>query len=280
MRDFSTILAHISYHAVYDDSIRAALEWAAENGFSGVQVAAQAPHFRVTTLPDAECERIRSLLREKNLRLTLHAHDENVSLFECHPVLREGILNYYRSLCDAARRLGATIVTIHLGAPPTFSVADSSGKRYPEVDLSLWQKAAGDGIKDLVGLATDGPLICIENVNLTPPVREVLQPFLDRDEVALCWDIAKCYDRQLSRDTELEGYLTRNLRHVRHVHLHDIDSTGRSHHTIGEGVIDFKPYFKMFAESEILDYCIEVRPREAAKVSLDRLREMLAGSRG
>lgn len=269
------VVSRISYHAVYDESISAALAWAAENGFSGVQIAAAAPHFRVRQMPDTECERIRSLLSEKKLRLTLHAHDANVSLFECNQDLSEGILNYYHGLFAAARRLGATMVTIHLGAPTTFPAANGSATTTPRVDLDHWRRAATENLGEIVKLAADGPLICIENVNLTSEVSESLQPFLDRSEVALCWDIPKCYDRQLNRDKELEAYLISNLAHVRQVHLHDLNAEGRSHQVIGTGEIDFLPYLEKLAKAEVLDYCLEVRPREEARACLEALKKLL-----
>ena len=40
----NSILDNISYHAVYDDSILSALEYAKDSGFSGVQVADETPH--------------------------------------------------------------------------------------------------------------------------------------------------------------------------------------------------------------------------------------------
>ncbi len=275
MVDAKSILAKLSYHAVYDESILDALNWAADNGFSGVQLAVQVPHFQVLGLARSECKKIRDILERKNLRLTLHAHDDNVSLLETDTSLRQGILDYYGRLIETAHRLTTEIVTIHLGAPPTFPTDDETALQYPMNDLQGWQAAATASLEELVALTTAGPLICIENVNLSPLVREVLQPFLDSKRLGLCWDIAKS-----EADTKLEAYLRRNLAHIKQVHLHDIDDAGRSHRIIGTGRIDFRSYLEDLSKVNVLDYCIEVRPRESAKASLDRLKMMLADRPG
>ena len=49
---YSRILDRVTYHAVYDDSILAALRFALDHGFAGVQVAAELPHLDPTELTD------------------------------------------------------------------------------------------------------------------------------------------------------------------------------------------------------------------------------------
>lgn len=276
MTNYTSIENRLSYHAVYDDSIAAALHWAATNGFRGVQIPVQVPHFRVLELSQSECDEIEYLQRVRGLHLTLHAHDDNVSLFETDLRLRQGILEYYRKVFAAARRLHALLVTIHLGAPPRFPTAGSTGRKQPEQDLRSWSRAATENLQGLVEISRGEPLICVENFSFTPDVQAVLQPFLDREELALCWDIAKCYDRKLNLDTEQEEFVLRNGEHVMQVHLHDIDVEGRSHRVIGTGVIDFAGHLQKLAEHNVLDFCIEVRPRESARASLEALKQMLA----
>ena len=48
----NSILDKISYHAVYDKSIVEALEYADANGFSGIQIAVEAPHLSFEKLSD------------------------------------------------------------------------------------------------------------------------------------------------------------------------------------------------------------------------------------
>jgi sugar phosphate isomerase/epimerase len=66
---------------------------------------------------------------------------------------------------------------------------------------------------------------------------------------------------------------------VKQVHLHDIrrddSGTERSHRVIGSGEIDFNYYLGRLSEADVMDYCIEVRPREKAKESLAALKTIL-----
>jgi len=70
------ILDKMTYHAVYDDSIVAALRYAAATGFAGVQVAVETPHLSFERLAEAEVERIAALRDEAGMWISLHAPDE------------------------------------------------------------------------------------------------------------------------------------------------------------------------------------------------------------
>jgi sugar phosphate isomerase/epimerase len=67
-----------------------------------------------------------------------------------------------------------------------------------------------------------------------------------------------------------------NLFAVRQVHLHDIDTHGRSHRVVGTGVIDFGHYLKLLRDVDVWDYCIEVRPREKAVESMENLKNIVS----
>ncbi|MHA2325429.1 MAG: sugar phosphate isomerase/epimerase family protein, partial [Promethearchaeota archaeon] len=65
------------------------------------------------------------------------------------------------------------------------------------------------------------------------------------------------------------------IKSIKQVHLHDLDSDGKSHRVVGSGIIDFKYFLKKFINLEVLDYCIEVRPHEKAYESLTNLRRII-----
>ena len=80
----------------------------------------------------------------------------------------------------------------------------------------------------------------------------------------MCWDLAKS-------DADLDDYFQDNLGYIKQVHLHDcreINGKTRSHRVIGTGKVNFLKYFRILEEVEVLDYCIEVRPKEKALESL------------
>ncbi len=62
------------------------------------------------------------------------------------------------------------------------------------------------------------------------------------------------------------------------MHLHDcreINGKARSHCVIGSGDIDFGAYLRPLSLVDVMDYCIEVRPREKALESLIALKKLV-----
>jgi sugar phosphate isomerase/epimerase len=273
----SYILAKISYHAVYDESIIEALRFALDTGFTGVQAAIETPHLSFVRLRDQEIDEVRSFRGQHGLRLILHAHDETASLWESNRHLREGIRTYYRALIEFARRVGAQMVTIHLGSPALYGTDTEPRRMLPDIDQRLYREALVENLDFLAEASSGGPLVCIENERLNPIARGVLQGYLERGAFGLCWDLAKMYNRDMEIDSALERYFWDNARYVRQVHLHDRIPDGSSHRVIGTGMIDFRGYLERLSGYDIVDYCIEVRPRDKAKESLERLKRLVTG---
>jgi sugar phosphate isomerase/epimerase len=77
----------------------------------------------------------------------------------------------------------------------------------------------------------------------------------------------------------VEQYFFSHIEYVKQVHLSDLgqDEEGRlrRHLVIGSGHLNFMQYLKQLRKTEVLDYCIEVRPREKARESLEALKKLL-----
>ena len=260
------ILDRISYHAVYDDSVLDALRYALDNGFTGVQVDAQSPHLSFERLSDADCREIREFITRHSMRLIVHTPDDNVSLYETSRYLREGIMSYYEALFAFAEKAGSQMVTFHLGNLATWKTDTEPFESQPVVDIPIYHEALKSNLERLIEMADGRFVLCLENFRLN--ALKMLQSFLDDGRLSLCWDLAK------TAGPEFEKFLWENLRHIRQVHLHDIRD-GRSHRVIGTGEIDFMHFLPRLSEAEVMDFCIEVRPREKALESLENLREMM-----
>lgn len=79
-------------------------------------------------------------------------------------------------------------------------------------------------------------------------------------------------------NAELDDYFRNNLQYIRQVHIHDCrEASGKitSHRVVGTGRIDFLNYFNILQGADVLDYCIEVRPKEKALESLIALKKMI-----
>ena len=269
-----SILDRISYHAVYDASIPDALEYAHENGFAGIQVAVESPHMSFESLSEDTVVLISDYASSNNLYITIHAPDETASLFQPSKFLREGILNYYRALFDFAARIKVRLVTIHIGQIAAFPTDTLRELSVPEEDQAIYREIATQNLDKLIEFATGRFTICVENYALDQFSLFLLRSYLEDNRISLCWDIAKSWNNQI-----LERFFLSSINRVKQVHLHDIreDERGnkRSHRVIGTGNIDFTYYLDRLAEADVLDYCIEVRPREKAKESLQALKKLL-----
>ncbi|MDE1870415.1 MAG: sugar phosphate isomerase/epimerase [Candidatus Micrarchaeota archaeon] len=272
--DFENVLNRISYHVIYDYSIIAALEFAASNGFSGIQIAMDSLHLGFEDLSDKEVEVIKIGSEALNVCINLHAPD-GASLVYPYGRTDRGIMSYYSDLIEFAKKIGAKIITIHPGVPAHFPTDTEPSQLFAEQDIELYKQIFKSNLDKLLELADGKVQICIENVNLQPFVIETLEEYVKSTALGLCWDFEKMHNRNHSINTEVREFFFRNLAAVKQVHLHNI-TNGKSHRVIQPGLIDFKYYLGLLKDFDVLDYCIEVRPREKAVESLENLRKILS----
>lgn len=269
------ILARASYHAVYDDSILDALCFARENGFSGIQVAVEAPHLAFENLSADECRRIAAHCEQHDLRISLHAPDTAVSLLEVSRPLREGTFAYFADLFAFSERIGSQSITIHPGKMSTFGTDSQPPQKIAPQDLPLYRRAFQENLSRLIDLAAGRFRLCIENFQMDAMVREIVQPHLDAGMLFLCWDLPKTYNAQRACDDAQEEFFWRNLASIRQVHLHDYSAT-HTHLAVGSGQLDFRRYLPRLASAQVEDFCHEVRPGWRAAESLANLASLLA----
>lgn len=275
MKIWDAIANRISFHAVYDENIVDALYFAADHGFGGVQIAVETPHLNFESISPDQCDEIRIVARECNLYVTLHAPDEVTSLFVSNRALKIGILAYYQDLFTFAQQIRAKIVTIHLGRIPAFPTATIPQERIPMIDIPQYQQSLMNNLETLVNLAKHHFTICIENVHWDLLIYNVVDPFLQRKQVALTWDFAKTHSLPVIQKNAEMTFFNSHQAEVRQIHLHDISSDGTAHHVVGSGIIDFRDYLAHINPSTLVDCCIEVRPREKALESRQNLARIL-----
>jgi len=273
MQASPTIRDRVTYHAVFDESILTALQFAHDSGLAGVQVAAELPHLDPTDLTERQRRRIAAFCRQYGSRVSLHGPDDAAPLFATSSQLRGGMLGHFRELFDAAEQMGVALITLHPTATSTFPTDTEPRQPVPSVDLAAWYDAFVENLAAVIDLAAGRFTLCMENFKLTPTVRELIDPHLAAGRLGLCWDLPKTYTRD-GRDETLEAYLWGHLAHIRQVHLHD-RGRGRNHRTIGTGDLDFTRYLPRLAAANVEEFCIEVRPREKAVESLVNLISIL-----
>jgi sugar phosphate isomerase/epimerase len=270
-----TILDRVSYHAVYDGSILEALQYAKANGFTGVQIAVETPHLSFERLSDQDVRAIAQLAAAEGLYTTLHAPDHAASLFQCSRYLSEGVLNYYRALFSFAHAIGSRSVTIHLGTMAVFPADDETSRRIPGEDLPLCSFSLQKNLERLLRMAEGRFAICVENCDVGLAELELLQPYLERGDLFLCWDLVNSAGR-----SDMEGFYLSHPECIKQVHLHDrrevASGSIKGHGVIGTGDIDFAGCLGFLMEkADVEDFCIEVRPREKARESLFALAQIV-----
>ena len=275
MAEAHAILERLSYHAAFDASIPEAIRWARTHGFHGIQVALESPHLAFERFTENEVEAIAAARARSGAFLALHAPDEAASLCQTSPALLAGVFAYFEALFDFAERVGASLVTVHAGRPPAFAWAADPTMRTPPVDEPLLRSALAGNLDRLADLAAGRVVLCVENYGWTPVLLEVLAPRLGEGGLSLCWDLPKTYDGALELNEEHERFLLDHLPHVAQVHLHDAGG-GRSHLRIGDGELDLDRHLRILGGAEVQDFCLEIRPREAALESLRALPTLLA----
>ena len=268
------IFKRLSYHVVYDNSILDAIDFASKNGFSGIQLAADALHLGFENKTQKDLTEIKMKAEDLNIRIVIHASDA-ASLVFPYTKTDKGIMAYYADLIDFAYAISAQIITIHPGAPASFPTDTDQLMTFPKQDIELYKEILSHNISTLQKLSQDKVQICIENVALEPFVIEVLQDYVSNAKLGLCWDIAKTFDKKNNKiKQETMDFIMNNLKSVKQVHLHSMID-GKSHNVIQHGLIDFKYYLGLLKNVDVLDYCIEVRPREKALESMNNLKKIL-----
>ena len=272
---WNEISKKISYHAVYDHSIIEALHYAKENGFAGIQIAIESPHLSFENLLNNHCEKIRDFCEKQDLSINIHGPDVVISLFTHNSHLKQGIFSYYNQLFTFAEKIKSRLITIHLGDYTTFPTDTDPTIEIPDRDLEIYEETLQNNLETLLRFANNRFIICIENYNIKPFILDILHSFLKQEEIWLCWDLPKTYNRKNQKDQSIENFFIKNINSVKQVHLHDLNDYGESHKVLGSGVLDFKYFLNKLNISNILDFCIEVRPQEKACESLLNLRSLI-----
>jgi sugar phosphate isomerase/epimerase len=144
---------------------------------------------------------------------------------------------------------------------------------YPQRDRPVYHEALRLGIDRLINLVDGRLILCVENYKMDHETLQVLDRHIGAGDLFLCWDVAKSRGKP-----EVQEYFLQHLDSVKQVHLHDFwqrEGIARSHRVIGSGELDFTQLLPILARADVLDYCIEVRPREKALQSLAALRRMV-----
>lgn len=256
----------IGCHAVYEKDYPEAIRIAADFGFDFVQVDLNVPRFYVEKLSRGDLRIIKSMLADTGVRLSFHAPGDIVGLFADYPRIREGIIDHFKMILDAAADLDARHVTVHPLQPPSFRRADTGkddfGSEYSSYYSGVLESTIGR-------LAEYSPavLICVENQKFSAAAADALSRLLPvYTNVRLTLDIPKMLRPDLGPDPAQEVFYTVNRRYIAEVHLHDMDIENRSHLLLGTGAVDYGEFLGRYLNPDAW-ITLEVRPVSEAAAS-------------
>jgi len=264
----------IGYQAVFDKDFYQAIDYASNNIYDYISFDLNVPRFQIDRFDRQTLGNIREYSQQKNIGIAFHAPGDNISLFSDYPSIRSGIIEYYKQMISAAELLNTRHITIHAGIYPSFKKAAASDDDFLIEHSSYFHQVLYENLAEICSFSKD-ILICIENFEFSDFTRGILDSAFGKIPLFLTWDIAKTYDRQMNLNQEVEEFMYKHIERIREVHLHDLKKDFHGHQTVGTGDIDFKRYFHLFERPE-LAITIEVRPREEATISRDKLVEMMS----
>lgn len=245
------------------------LKYTKEHGFDCVELNINMPIFFPENFTKEDREKIKRYKDENHIEITLHA-PEDITLLQLQKNIRKATIDRLKEVIDFGYDIGASRMTMHIGSAVCFTLTDR--KAYlDEFYLEEYKQVLKESLIELVDYAKDKIMICIENSGRFPQsmVQETLEELLKKDGLYLTWDIGHSYTNQYNE----VAFFLKHIDKIRTCHLHD--HNGKSdHQIIGSGNVDFKWHMDKMKNMDV-SYIIEVRPRENAVVSLEKLKEII-----
>lgn len=246
------------------------IDYAYKNNLSAVELNTNMPIFFPEKFSSDERNKIKEYSKEKGVELTLHA-PEDISLLQLQEGVNKAGINRLKEVMDFGFHIGATRMTMHVGPAVCFTLTDR--KTYlDEIYYEEYKVVLEKNLRELINYSKGKIKLCVENSGRFPVklVQEVLdQLLLSEEDLFLTWDIGHSYGNKYN---EAE-FFTKHIHKIRTCHVHD--NNGKSdHQIIGEGYVNFKEHFDKMKNVDIV-YIMEVRPRDNAIKSIEKLKDIL-----
>ena len=260
------------YHVVYDADILDAIGFASRNGFGYIVPDFMIPRFFPERFSRPERRRIREAAQSSNVSISFHAPSDYLNIGTLYPEVKRAILTRMKLCMDFADDVRAHRFTVHVEPPYDFVLAGREGT-FLKDHWSTYKNSIKEGIFELVDNAPKKLQVCVENDRLSKIVIEALEETLPSEKLFLTWDIPKSHASNGKPMKEIEDFFMHHLNKTIECHVHDQKLGKPSHDAVGAGRINFQHYLKILLPMEVF-FTIEVRPREAALKSLQRLERM------
>jgi len=250
-----------------------AIGFASARGFGALELNLGNIEFGRQLARAGQRRAIRAAARWYKVRLAFHAL-EGPSFFIPSSRVRQCAVAELKRTLDWAQETGAENVVMHLGFDMHYGMAGANRythEQFPE----YFELALLEALAELKQHARGRARLCIENVGgfRYPPARPALAALLG-GSLGLCYDVGHVSILAPERRRAEMEFFARHAKSIYHAHLHDNHGGRDEHLPLGEGTIDFGPFFELLAPTRSL-LVFEVRPKELAVKSLAHYREKI-----
>ncbi|MCX7784894.1 MAG: sugar phosphate isomerase/epimerase [candidate division WOR-3 bacterium] len=217
---------------------------------------------------------IAEYLRKYKLTLLFHAA-EGLSFFIPDRTTQNFIVKSIVKLLHQAQEIGVKRVTFHLGTDMSFGVSAQKLRTF-EVYPDFYNQHLYIALSTLKKNIPPKVFLCVENVGgFRYPFILSMLPQLLGGRFGLTMDIGHI-NRFFGIEKEQElKFFWDNHKHIKNCHIHDNNGEWDQHNIIGEGNINFQPYFELLANSDTY-FIFEVRPKESALECIKRFDHIIA----
>ncbi|MEO0093571.1 MAG: TIM barrel protein [candidate division WOR-3 bacterium] len=256
------------------NDITEAITFAQDQGFSALELNLNNIYFYHQLAKKPQRQRICAFAETKKIDLLLHSL-EGISFFVSDERMKNCAIESFRQIIDWAKEINCQRLTFHLGSDLFFGI---TGKRVPTYEIypDYFKQQITEVLTLIKQYAQDKTYVCVENVGgfRYPFVSEILHNLLG-GKLALTMDIGHIHRLSGEAHSNEIKFFQDHKNFIKNCHIHDNNSEWDEHNIVGEGKIDFVPYFKMLANTD--SYLIfEVRPKESAVECKKRFDALIA----
>lgn len=205
---------------------------------------------------------IHDYLKRYKISLLFHAI-EGLIFFVPDKGTQKFIIKSLAKTMNYASEIGVKRITFHLGSDMSFGMTAQKKRTY-EVYPEYFYNLIYNALSNLRKNVPNNLYLCLENVGgfRYPFVFDLMPKVLGR-RLGLTMDIGHI-NRFTGQEKAREfNFFKTHRRLIKNCHIHDNNGEWDQHNIIGEGNIDFKPYFELLADADTY-YIFEVRPKESA----------------
>lgn len=273
MFNIEKIKNHLGIQILFDfDNVIDALNFGLDNKIKVLELNLNNINFNRQIANCKARKEIANYLKKHKIALQFHAI-EGLSFFIPDKDIQQFTIKTLIDTMNYSSEIGAKRITFHLGTDMSFG---STAKKlrtyevYPDYFYNLIQNALSILKKNI----PKNVFLCLENVGgfRYPFVLDMIPKFLG-NRMSLTLDIGHINRFQGEEKKREYNFFYDHRRFIKNVHIHDNNGEWDEHNIIGEGNIDFKPYFEFLKDSDT-NYIFEVRPKESAMECIKRFNNL------